>query len=262
VAYDTSSEQLATLWERIEGELMEAAAEHRISIEQVGLINWLDANNQPAWSAKSGLSTTPLAAETLLFEERPHRLALFKPLGKLPLSASLSTPVERFMLLANRLALPFNLATLSLAVLLAAAGIYYQRHQTSLQADLKQRQAALTRTLAAQPAPPSLENYRVSLDFAKALHKNLHTPGFGELLFDLSRAVGRGMLLEEVDAHYEAERLTVAVTGRIETPFKQAHDSYQRFLNLMQSQRYAVETEQFDTQIRHSRFRVHLVRTL
>lgn len=262
VAYDTSSEQLATLWERIEGELMEAAAEHRISIEQVGLINWLDANNQPAWSAQSGLSTTPLAAETLLFEKRPHRLSLFKPLGKLPLSASLSTPVERFMLLANRLALPFNLATLSLAVLLATAGIYYQRHQTSLQADLKQRQAALTRTLATQPVPPSLENYQPSLAFAKALHKNLQTPAFGELLVDLSRAVGRGMLLEEVDAHYEAERLTVAVTGRIETPFKQAHDSYQRFLNLMQSRRYAVETEQFDTQIRHSRFRVHLVRTL
>jgi hypothetical protein len=262
VAYDNSSEQLAALWERIEGELRETAAEHRIKVEEVGLIKWTDAHQEPAWSAQSGLTTTLLETETLFFEGAPHELALFKPLGKLPLSTCLCTPLERLMLRANALALPLNLAAVSLAVLLAAGGIYYQRQQAVVQADLKGRQAALARTLASRPAPPSLENYQPSLDFAKALHKNLHTPGFSQLLGDLSRAVGRGMLLEDVDAHYEKERLTVAVTGRIETPFKEAHESYQRFLNLMQSRHYAVERDQFNTQIRHSRFRVHLVRAL
>jgi hypothetical protein len=54
----------------------------------------------------------------------------------------------------------------------------------------------------------------------------------------------------------------VAVTGRIETSFQDAHGSYQRFLNLLQSRRYTVESDQFDTQIRHSQFRVRLVRPL
>jgi hypothetical protein len=70
------------------------------------------------------------------------------------------------------------------------------------------------------------------------------------------------MLLVDVDARYEAQRLTVAVTGRIETSFQDAHGSYQRFLNLLQSRRYTVESDQFDTQIRHSQFRVRLVRPL
>jgi hypothetical protein len=241
---------------------MEMAAEHRIKVAAVGLINWIDATQTPTWSAQSGLVTTQLETETLFFEENPHRLGLFKPLGKLPLSASLATPLERLFLLANRLALPLNLATLSLAVLLTAMGLHYQRQQTALKAEVQRRQAALARTLATQPAPPSLHNYQASLDFANALDKNQRTPDFAELLGDLSRAVGRGMRLMDVDARYAAERLTVAVTGRIEAPFKEAHDSYQRFLNLMQSRHYLVEEDHFDTQIRHSRFRVNLARSL
>jgi hypothetical protein len=262
VAYDASAEQLAALWERIEGELKETAAEHRIQVTQIHLINWIDADQTPTWSAESGLATTQLETETLFFEQTPHRLGLFKPLGQLSLGASLCTPMEKLMLLANRLALPVNLATLCLAVLLAAGGIHYQRQETALKAEVQRRQAALAHTLAAQPAPPSLHNYQTSLDFAKALDKNQRTPDFTELLSDLSRSVGRGMQLKDVDARYAAERLTVTVTGRIEAPFKEAHDSYQRFLNLMQSRHYAVVEDQFDTQIRHSRFRVNLVRTL
>jgi hypothetical protein len=262
VAYDDSAEQLAALWERIEGEITETAAAHRIQVDTVRLINWIDADQQPTWSTDSGLATRPLETEPLFFEETPHRLALFNPLGKLPLSASLATPMERLMLLANRLALPLNLATLSLAVLLAVGGIHYQRQQTVLKDELRERRAALARSLASRPTPPSLHNYQKSLAFAKALDKNQHTPEFGELLGDLSRAVGRGMLLEDVDAQYAAERLTVAVTGRIEAPFKEAHDSYQRFLNLMQSRHYAIEEDQFNTQISRSRFRIRLVRSL
>jgi hypothetical protein len=262
VAYDASTEQLTALWERIEGELEEAATEYRIKVEEVRLINWIDADQTPTWSKESGLATSRLEPEPLFFEEASYRLALFKPLGKLPLSASLSSPMERLMLLANRLSLPLNLATLALAALLAAGGIFYRHQKTALEAELQQRRTALSRTLAAWPSPPSLHNYEAPLTFAKALATNQHTPEFGELLGDLSRAVGRGMLLEDIDVHYVAAGLTVAVTGRIEAPFKQAHDSYQRFLNLMQSRHYAVAEDQFDTQIRRSRFRIRLVRNL
>jgi nitroreductase len=262
VAYDASSEQLAALWQRIEGELKEAAAEYRIKVEEVRLINWIDAAQAPTWSSESGLASIRLKTEPLFFEETTYHLALFKSLRKLSLGASLSTPMERLMLLANRLALPFNLATLALAVLLAVGGIYHRHQKTALDAELQQRRTALTKMLASRPSPPSLHNYEAPLSFAKALSENQKTPDFGELLGDLSRAVGRGMLLEDVDVHYTAEGLTVAVTGRIEAPFKEAHDSYQRFLNLMQSRHYAVAEDQFDTQIRRSRFRIRLVRTL
>jgi hypothetical protein len=182
--------------------------------------------------------------------------------GELPLGVSLSTPFDRLCLLANRLALPVNIAALVLICLLAAAGFYYQQQQVKLGETVQQLQAHLGQTLAAQPPPPSLHNYEAPLAFAKILDQNQRTPGFGRILGDLSLAMGRGMQLVDVDASYDGDQLTVAVTGRIESPFKDAHGSYQRFLNLLQSRHYTIKLDQFDTQIRHSQFRVQLVRAL
>ncbi|MDJ0782316.1 MAG: hypothetical protein QNJ22_10105 [Desulfosarcinaceae bacterium] len=262
VAYDDSLEQRTTLWERIAAELSEAADEHRISIERACLLDWVDAAQAPPWTSENGLAVTHLVPETLLWDGETHPLALFKQVAKLPLGATLATPMERCMLLANRLALPLNLAALLLALLLAAGGIHHHGRQTALGRQIQQHQATLTKTLAALPAPPALRNYEAPLAFAKTLDKNLRTPGLCEVLRDLSRAVGRGMQLVDLDARYEPQGLTVSVTGRIEAPFQDAHASYQRFLRLLQSRRYTIAMDQFDTQIRHSQFRVQLTRSL
>jgi hypothetical protein len=262
VAYDTSAEQVNALWERIDSELKDAATEHRITVEQAYLLNWVDADEAPAWAPESGVILSKLEQETLFLDGETHRLSLFKQVGRLPLGACISPPMEKFYLGANRLAPPLNLAALFLAVLLAAFGLHYHRKHLAIGDAIRQTQQSLARTLAAQPPPPVLKNYEAILTFAHDLDQNQRTPGFGLLLSDLSRAVGRGMLLVDVDARYEAEQLTVALTGRIEAPFQEAHDSYQRFLNLLQSRRYTVEVDQFDTQIRHSQFRVRLVRSL
>jgi hypothetical protein len=262
VAYDTSAEQVASLWERIEGDLKEAAEAHRITVEKTFVLNWIDADAVPTWSPESGWVVAELEKEVLFLHEETHRLSFFSQVGKLPLSASLAPAFDRFCLRANRLALPMNLAALLLAVLLAALGLHHQRQQIEVGKAVERQQAGLAKTLAAQPSAPSLRNFEAPLAFAKTLDQNHKTPGFGEVLSDLSRAAGRGMLLVDVDARYEAQRLTVAVTGRIETSFQDAHGSYQRFLNLLQSRRYTVESDQFDTQIRHSQFRVRLVRPL
>lgn len=262
VAYDTSEEQINALWERIGSELTDAAGEHRIEVEQAVLLNWVDAAEVPAWPPESGLTLSQLAPETLFMDEVSHRLSFFKQAAHLPLGDCISPPMEKLYLQANRLALPFNLAALLLAVLMAVSGLYCQRKQVGLEAAIKQTQDSLARTLAAQPPPPVLKNYSEVLSFAQDLERNQRTPGFGVLMGDLSRAVGRGMLLVDVDARYEAERLTVAVTGQIEAPFQEAHDSFQRFLNLLQARQYTVEMDQFDTQIRRSQFRVKLVRSL
>jgi hypothetical protein len=262
VAYDTSAEQLASIWERIESDLKETAGEYRITVQKTFLVNWVDADAVPTWSPESGLAVAELEQETVFLHEEPHRLSLFRQVGKLPLSASLAAPFDRFCLLANRLALPMNLAALLLAILLAAAGLHHQRRQVEVGRAVERLQAGLAQTLSAQPSPPSLRSYEAPLAFAKSLDRYRRAPGFGEVLSDLSRAAGRGMLLVDVDARYEAQRLTVAVTGRIEASFQEAHGSYQRFLNLLQSRHYAVELDQFDTQIRHSQFRVRLARSL
>jgi hypothetical protein len=262
VAYDESEEQLASLWERIESELKESATAHRITVEKSFLVNWVDADHAPTWTAETGLSVTELEKEILLVHEAPHQISFFKHAGELPLGASLSTPFDRLCLLANRSALPVNLAALVLVCLLAVAGFYHQRQQVKLGETVQQLQANLGRTLAAQPPPPSLHNYEAPLEFARTLDQNQRTPGFARVLGDLSQAMGRGMLLVDVDASYDGGQLTVAVTGRIESPFKDAHGSYQRFLNLLQSRHYTVKLDQFDTQIRHSQFRVQLVRAL
>lgn len=262
VAYDNSTEQITNLWERIEDDLKETATEHRISVEETFLINWVDADHTPAWSAESGLTLTELEKETLLFHDAPHELSFFQHVGKLSAWASLSGPFERICLLASRLALPLNLTAVILALLLAAGGVFYQRQGAELEKTALQLQADLARQLAAQPPPPSLDNYEAPLNFAQSLDQNQRMPGFDQVLGDLSRAMGRGMRLVDVDARYEGAQLTVVLTGNIKAPFRDAHGSYQRFLNLLQSRHYTVELDQFDTQISDSQFRVRLMRSL
>ncbi len=257
VAYDTSPEQISSLWESVAGELTTLEKNFRIHLETVRLITWIDGHDPPRQLLDdSHFKWQSLGATTLVAEDGPHQVSLIGAVPRYALGLN-AMPLTEKLFYAARLVLPrAAIAACALALLLAAAGLFFEiqaaginRHLDSLIEQVRSQQQAL-------PSPITIGDYMATVDFLEKVQAARELPSVKRLVNDLSKALPIDCRLLSLKADYKQTGVEVEIFGRIDAAFETAFRNYQQILELLQKSGYRIIQRRFDTLIRRSEFMI------
>ncbi len=258
VAFDTSKEQIANLWETIKTDIDTVERDHRIKVPKTYLLTWIDSGDLPDWSMDTEREIYSFEDEAITFNSKVSNISFLTALRTLSGSESISPPVEKAIFYSRRLSGYINLV-IFMAALVLAGGYFYYAHQATLEADEAKR---ITRKIDMIhfDIPPGVkeEKLKNSIKFVKQLDSYKSSPSYKKVINDISASVSRNMKFNVVKLDYSASELQLEVFGRIEAPFNMAHKGYRDFMSSLKQRGYSVSESRFDTQIRDSKFMIKL----
>lgn len=254
VAFDSSEEQIASLWTTLQRDVESVVQENRIGLERLYLMTWVDTSGPALWPEDSRLKLSFLKRRTVTVAGERRELSLPEAVEDLPAGISLAPGMEKIQYRTHRAA-PLLNAAMALAAVLVIIAAAWMNHMTT-QVD---RQAAalaqeLSRTAIAQPSTYSPDQLDRTLSFVQSLDDYRNAPAFRKILSDLSGGRAMDMILQRVKMAYGRDGVQVEAYGHIMAPFEEAHKGYQLLLTVLRRKGYRIESERFDTKINKSSF--------
>ncbi len=263
VAYDTSPEQISSLWESVLGEVRALEKNRQIHLETARLITWIDSHVPPPELADgSSLKWQSMRSATLVTDDGTHRVSLMGAVPRYALGLN-AMPLGTRLLYAARLMLPkAAIATCALTLLLAAAGLFFD-----IQADgIHRRLDSLIREAhsrsKALPTAVSAGDYMATVAFLEQVRASRELPSVKRLVNDLSRALPADCRLLSLKADYKADAVDVEIFGRIDNSFETAFRDYQQILETLEKVGYRITERRFDTLVRRSEFMIRFRRKI
>ncbi|RPJ80108.1 MAG: hypothetical protein EHJ94_07135, partial [Deltaproteobacteria bacterium] len=103
VSFDSSDEQIKTLWETIERDIKTAEADNGIKIEKLILVNWLDSSKRPMPDENILFEYSSLPKEVIHFCNKPLELSFFNAVRMESICNSISKPMDKTAYLTKRI---------------------------------------------------------------------------------------------------------------------------------------------------------------
>lgn len=260
VAFDSAEEQIQALWETVRSDIEAVANEHRIEVARIVHLNWLAADESPAWPEQWRKRLVTFGQQPVRLEEKIQSLGWLGAVNLPSAWGSVSAGTERALYYTRRWAPWFNLGML-LALLVLLAGMVRCQHQAR---SLEARQTTLQRQFRQVPIDRSMPvvsaDFTPALDFVQELSRRRHTPSYQQVINDLTQASFAALQLQRLKVEYAPARIGVELYGVIKAPFGQAHAGYQVFLQKLERLGYLVEENRFETQISQSKVVLKLSR--
>jgi hypothetical protein len=261
-AFDTSDEQIRSLWDIVRATIQTTEQEMGIKVARLCVLGGFDGNNlqQADHFGNNGVHSEQIAADP--DDCRTEQLSFAGALMLLCGSDSASPPVEKAYYYARRLA-PY-LWSIFLLAFLATGGAYFafesKSSQLARQIETLQHQVINTRIQPAVKIPG--EDYQATLKFVSELAGARRIPSYKQMINEISDAVYSHMIVEVLKIDYAGGQIRLEIFGSIHAPFDQAHGSYRQFLDSIKQRGYTVVESRFDTNISESNIILQLRRSI
>ncbi|NNG02431.1 MAG: hypothetical protein HKM93_23860, partial [Desulfobacteraceae bacterium] len=259
-AFDTSPEQIRSLWEAVRADIETAETEYSIRVSQIHLVDWIDSGSPPEWTDNDTREWIQLEKEAVISGRETYETSFFNMVRMLSSASSTSPASDKFMYYAKRLAPFFNLLMLAAAIGMAL-GIFWYKQQTNLvHAQILDYRQKISRIEMPRLVDGSRQDYEKTLGFVQDLALYQRLPSYRQMINEVAAASFPGLELDVFKAEFSGDTITLEVYGMAKAPFDAAHSGYQRFLVMMKSNGYSIETDHFDTAINESTLLVKLVK--
>jgi len=258
VAFDTTKEQIANLWETVKADIDAAERDNRIKVTKTFLLTWIDSGLLPEWSSDTQREIYSFENEAITYNSEVKNISFLTALKTLSGRESISPPVEKVLYYTRRFAGYFNLV-IFIAALLFTGGYFYINHRADVKAD-EAKKVERKIDMIHFDIPPGVkeEKLKNTIKFVKQLDSYKSSPSYKKVINDISSSISRNMKFNVVKLDYSGSELQLEVFGRIEAPFNMAHKGYRDFLTSLKQRGYSVSESRFDTQIRNSEFMIKL----
>ncbi len=260
VAFDTSEEQLSALWNMVKTDMTAAEAEHRMKVDRVLLLNWIDSGAEPEWSDDMEREILSMEEEKLSYNGQEHLVSFLKALDMQSSLKAISPPSEKSAYY-SRQCLPSLNAILALAALLCIVGYFWFAQK----ADLLGRQLAAAQGEVVRmehEAPMEEIPYKETLAFARDLIRYRKLPSYKSVLNDISEALPKAMSVDVLKVDYAEEAVNIEIFGKAKTAFDSAYLGYEEFTKTLTQRGYTLAESKFDTDIRESEFLTRLTKEI
>jgi hypothetical protein len=260
VAFDTSEEQISAVWDMVKTDITAAEEEHRIKVDRILLLKWIDSGADPAWSDDSQQEILSMEEEKLSCNGEDYSVSFLKALRMSSGIRALSPPLEKVSYYSRR-SLPFLNIIFLAAILLCVAG-YLSYGQ---KADLLGQQlvAAQGQIAGLQHGAPVQEiPYKETLSFVRDLARYRKLPSYKRIVSDISEALPKGASVEVLKVDYAEDEVKIEIFGKTKDSFDLTYKGYQRFIDVLTQRGYAVAESRLDTEIRESEFLARLTKKI
>ncbi|RLB93127.1 MAG: hypothetical protein DRH50_08465 [Deltaproteobacteria bacterium] len=256
VAFDTSEEQIARLWDMVRTDITNIEAENRIKVDSVFLLTWIDSAQVPVWPEDAGSEFYCMEEESISFNGESHDVSFLNAVRMLSGIRAISPRMEKLCYYSCK-ALPYLNALLFFAILLFAAGYFwFDGRANLLETQIKAVNAEIARVQ--KEAPLREVPYKETLAFAKELACYRAAPSYEKVVNDISENLQEGMLVDVLKVDYAKDSVNIEIFGNVKASFEVAYRGYQKFENGLRRRGYNVVKSQFDTKIQQSEFLIKL----
>ena len=258
VAFDESPEQIASLWQMVSSEITAAEEEHRISIEAIIMLTWIDSRVETALPPEMESKVRFLDEESLSAEGKEHKVSFLKALASAPAWMAISRPPEKIAYYCKRFLPVMEIAVVIIALCLFGGHFRYGMKNRSIEQDIRTKKNTIAALIGEQY--PEAVPYEETFQFVKNLSQYRDMPGFKSIVNDISESLLAGGLVQVMKADYDKGNLNLEILGKVNVPFEKAFKGYQRFCRTMVKKGYGLKNRSFNTSISESQFIVTLER--
>ncbi len=261
VSFDTSEEQISSLWNTINTDIKTVETDNRIQVEKIITLNWIDSRIISEWPDKE-CEYISFKDETISFDQETHQISLLKAARTQSGFNSISPLIAKISYYTKKY-VPYVNATCLLLILMLIGG-YFRFHYSAdlLAEEIRTVTKQINDIQTGQPLNVSDMEYKDTLSFLKNLTEYKNAPSYKSVINDLSDAYFSDLELEVLKMDYVQGAIQMEIFGKIEAPFERAHKGYQFFLTVLKKRGYIIEDSRFNTEIKASQFLMTLSRRI
>ncbi len=254
VGFDTSPDQIQSLWETVSREITTACEDSGIRVSEVISLNWIDADEPVPDVFAPGVHFRRFNEEAYVLENTPHTLSFPEALHLFPSTEGIAPNNGKLLHYANKL------SPLVMAFFVIASGIHLWGtvfyHEKAMA--LKERIISYDYRIQAlkdeiPPLPDEIE-YLPSLRFVDKLFHNQKLPSYTAVINEVSKGISPTGTVDSLDIKYLPKEVQVKITGHIRADFDTAYKAYQYLLSRLETSGYDVDDSRFSTRIDASHF--------
>ncbi|MBU1345015.1 MAG: hypothetical protein KKE44_04200 [Proteobacteria bacterium] len=262
MAFDTSVEQINSLWETISREIFTATQEQSVQIKRLICLNWIDAKEEIPTMEPSGCEHFMFNEEPITHEGTLHTISFTCALKLFPSMEGIAPRNGKLLYYSDKLS-PFIMAFFVIAIIALLWGSFSFTSKTK---NLEQGILAIENRidLLKQDIPSQSKetHYLETLKFVDTLFHNRHQPSYKDIINDISMGISTPSIVEQLQIDYTDKTVQVKLNGSIRADFNTAYKAYQQLLSSLQKDGYAIDNSTFNTRIDSSRFELALSRSI
>ena len=254
VAFDTSDEQISTLWGMVKADIKTIESENRIKIESVFFLNWIDSGMEPVWEEDMENKFYSFEEEAIVFNEEEYHLSFLRSIRMLSGVKGIASRTEKTLYYAQKCAPYFNAIFLLTGLLLLGGFFWYNQKMDLIQKDLValEGKKASIQMRVKQDIPQI--DYKETFSFVKDLVSFQRAPSYKEVVSDISAALSFDMKVDILKMEYSRDDIMIEIFGKVKAPFGMAYKGYQIFIKTLTQKGYTVKESRFNTEISNSEF--------
>ena len=257
-AFELTDDQIEALWGMIQADIMATELEHRIKIEKLLVLNWLDSENEPGWMDGMVESEVIISSGDVFYEGEKRSCSFIEALTPITPKDSISKPLGKIFYYSRK-AVPF-LNVIFLLISLALAGGAYSFGKKSEKLANEINILEKVKTSLEHIEPLKEVKYENTLKFIRKLDYYDRINSFKKTLDDVSESLLPGMYIETLKINHAKGEMRLNASGRVKADFDTAHKGYQAFLKQLKKKGYSVVDSSFNTEIQQANFLLKLVK--
>jgi hypothetical protein len=260
VAFDESQEQIDALWSTVRTDIDTAGNDNHQPVGKVYVVSWIDSGPLPEWSEENDPDLLPLDEQTMVQDEREVRASLPTILHQTPAGQSVASSKDRLLYGARRMIPALNVLLLLCALVMGAAGIWYQFQSAGLQDEIRAHIEQAKLVSASVPKYIQPVSYEKTLDFVQRLWTCRNLPTYRQILADLGQGVDGILRVKNIKADYSDDKVQIKAYGIAQAPFEVSYKAYQKLRRRLSQRGYRMIDDRFDTRINSSQFVLQFVK--
>ncbi len=252
MAFDTSEEQISSLWDMIVSDITTAEDEHRIRVDTVFLLNWIDSVPESQWPGDTKKEIQYVEQDKVFVNGQELSISFPKALRRQSACRSFSPPLEKVSYYSQRF-LPWLNAVFFVTICLCVGGYFWcEKGVERLGEKLASTQQRISELYYQEPVQEI--SYKDVFSFLKEIDYCRKAPSYKSIVNDISGALPRCVSIEVFKADYTDHEVKIEIFGKAQTSFDDAYKGYQRFTRELKRKGYLLTESKFDTKIRQSEF--------
>lgn len=258
VAFDTTPEQIQTLWDTVTKEIFFVNQENSIQVSDLICLNWIDSTETIPDMEASGINVMTATQETIFHESTPYQVSFPGALTMFPPLDGIAPQNGKLFFYSDKLS-PFIITAFVIGIILLLFGSFFFQSKTKLlvasNTPLEMRIEQLKSNV--QELPKNT-NHEEALVFIDSIFHIQHLPSYNDIINDISKGIFESTVVELLRINYEDRKVKIVFAGVINSNFNTAYRGYQLLLASLKKDGYSIENNLFNTKIDSSRFELEL----
>lgn len=259
VSFDTSEEQINSLWDTVAREISIAVQTSSIQIDTLISLNWINALEKPPELTGIEVEHLKFNETTVMHDNQPCNISFPCALDIFPPHQGIAPKNGKLLFYLNKLSPLIVFFFLFAIATNIGMAVYFNSSAKLMETSIKSYDKRIGTLKNQIPSMPEKEDYMAALQFTDSLFHNRLLPSYKDIINNISAGTGPATTIVQLQVDYSQNSVRTDIYGDIKAEFNTAYKEYQNLMTSLQKDGYTIDNNRFITRINSSAFRLSLM---